>query len=160
MSRRYRDFLWLHNTLTKRYVGMSIPSIPLKRRRLSSSLTLFNELKSSKKAFITERMTLLQLFLEGVLENRYLRTDAAVDEFLRVQDRDEFETIKASYDNEEKKSCTSQQMWTSNIKFNMSRWSRQSGGGQTEGDRSARRCHFRSIDFLLRCRNFSRQHRK
>ena len=137
VSRRYRDFLWLHNTLTKRYVGMCIPSIPLKRRRLSSSLTLFNELKSSKKAFISERMTLLQLFLEGVLENKYLRTDAAVDEFLRVQDRDEFETIKASYDNEEKKSCTSQQMWTSNIKFNMSRWSRQSGGGQTEGDRSA-----------------------
>ena len=76
VSRRYRDFLWLHNTLTKRYVGMSI--LPYRsNERLSSSLTLFNELKSSKKAFITERMTLLQLFLEGVLENRYLRTDAA-----------------------------------------------------------------------------------
>ena len=93
--------------------GMSIPSIPLKRRRLSSSLTLFNMSSSHQKSFHYGAMTLLQLFLEGVLENRYLRTDAAVDEFLRVQDRDEFETIKASYDNEEKKSCTSQQMWTS-----------------------------------------------
>jgi hypothetical protein len=147
--RRYRDFLWLHNVLTKRYVGMSVPAIPLKRRRLSSSLTLFNELKASKQAFISERMTLLQLFLERVLESPYLRTDSAVDEFLRVQDRSDFENVKARYDNNDDiENCKSHEMWTSNIKFNMPRWSRQGVGGQTEGDRSATELSLQ-IDRLL-----------
>lgn len=140
VKRRYSDFLWLRNALLSRYSGLYVPPVPLKRHRLGSSLTLFNDLKASKRDFIVERMGMLKFFLEAVVRNPYLRIDAAVRAFVSVQGREQFEESKAAIgvkiSSESMLKHWSRFMWITHVESNMGKITSDSARVETESDRN------------------------
>mmetsp|Transcript_13834 Transcript_13834/g.18062 ORF Transcript_13834/g.18062 Transcript_13834/m.18062 type:complete len:574 (+) Transcript_13834:323-2044(+) len=72
VRRRYSDFDWLRELLQTRYVGIMVP--PLPEKKIGSS-----------KAFIQSRMRGLNLFMNRLLENPYLKSDSATKLFLEAE---------------------------------------------------------------------------
>ena len=84
VQRRYSDFIWLRESLSKFYPREFIPPIPGKKiggRRFEID-------------FVSKRMKKLNTFLEKVLENETLKTSEALIIFLSVLDRGRFEENK------------------------------------------------------------------
>ena len=75
--RRYSDFVWLYETLCKRYQGLVVPSLPPK------SLNLM----AAGDAFIASRCAGLDRFLKRLLLNPFLKADPSVRHFFvqRIQ---------------------------------------------------------------------------
>jgi sorting nexin-1/2 len=73
--RRYRDFVWLHTTLTRKYKGYLIPSLPDK--------TLVGRFVNE---FINERKRALENFLNRIAVHTELREGVDVDMFLHATD--------------------------------------------------------------------------
>ncbi|ETW00250.1 hypothetical protein H310_07639 [Aphanomyces invadans] len=83
VRRRFSDFAWLHATLSGRYIGMLIPSMPEK-------------VVYKSDACIRSRMRGLTIFLNQVMRSPYLRQDASVVGFLHVADDVEWGHVKKS----------------------------------------------------------------
>jgi len=73
--RRYRDFVWLQNVLTRKYKGYLIPSLPDK-----SVMGRFSN------EFIAERKRALESFLNRIAVHTELRESVDVDMFLHATD--------------------------------------------------------------------------
>lgn len=79
--RRYNDFIWLRQILQKLYPGLYLPPLPGKKmgnRRFETD-------------FVEKRMTFLNLFLNGLLENQVFRASDALISFLSINDRAQLE---------------------------------------------------------------------
>ena len=59
VRRRYSDFVWLRDTLAKRYIGLLIPSLPPK--------TYSNSKGDDSSNHVKQRMRMLGLFLEKLV---------------------------------------------------------------------------------------------
>ena len=84
VQRRYSDFIWLRESLSKFYPREFIPPIPGKKiggRRFEID-------------FVSKRMKKLNIFLDKILENETLITSDALIIFLSVIDRNRFEENK------------------------------------------------------------------
>ena len=88
VRRRYSDFVWLRETLQRRFIGMLLPSLPPKAYAGGRSST------SDKSSHIKHRMRMLGLFLQNLVEIPFVRGDASVLAFLSVQNEGEFETAR------------------------------------------------------------------
>ena len=73
VRRRYSDFVWLRDILTKRYVGILIAALPEK-----------GGVGFNKSNFVPLRMRALGIFLEKVVKNPYLKSDTTVMDFLSI----------------------------------------------------------------------------
>jgi len=81
VHRRYSDFDWLRNILTKFFPRILIPPLPGKKvgaRRLEND-------------FIEKRMKFLQIFIDKVMKNETLKSSEALCAFLSFGDRVQFE---------------------------------------------------------------------
>ena len=81
VHRRYSDFDWLRNILTKFFPRILIPPLPGKKvgtRRLEQD-------------FIEKRMKFLQIFIDKVMKNETLKSSEALCAFLSFGDRVQFE---------------------------------------------------------------------
>jgi len=87
VRRRYTDFVWLRETLQKRYIGMLLPSLPPKTYQSGTQTTT---------SHIKNRMRMLGLFLEYLVQIPYVRGDPSVLAFLSVQNEQEFDAAKAA----------------------------------------------------------------
>ena len=87
VRRRYTDFVWLRDTLQKRYIGMLIPSLPPKTYQSGTQ---------TSTSLIKNRMRMLGLFLEQLIQIPYVRGDPSVLAFLSVQNEKEFEAAKTA----------------------------------------------------------------
>ncbi|CAK4649164.1 hypothetical protein AeMF1_013038 [Aphanomyces euteiches] len=83
VRRRYSDFEWLHATLSGRYIGMLVPSLPEK-------------LVYKTEAYIRSRMRGLTIFINQVMLSPFLRHDVAVVAFLTIADDAEWDQAKKS----------------------------------------------------------------
>jgi len=84
VQRRYSDFIWLRESLSKFFQREFIPPIPGKKiggRRFEID-------------FVSKRMKKLNIFLEKILENESLKASQALIIFLSVIDRNRFEENK------------------------------------------------------------------
>ena len=84
VQRRYSDFIWLRESLSKFYPREYIPPLPGKKiggRRFEID-------------FVSKRMKKLNIFLEKILENETLKTSDALIIFLSMIDRNRFEENK------------------------------------------------------------------
>ena len=84
VQRRYSDFIWLRESLSKFYPREFIPPIPGKKiggRRFEID-------------FVSKRMKKLNIFLEKILENETLKTSECLIIFLSMIDRGRFEENK------------------------------------------------------------------
>ena len=64
VERRYRDFLFLRETLSQRYKGVLVPPLPEKRA-----------IGNKRDTFVRRRMRALCMFLERLALNPFLRDD-------------------------------------------------------------------------------------
>ena len=81
VHRRYSDFDWLRNILTKFFPRILIPPLPGKKvgnRRLEQD-------------FIEKRMKFLQIFIDKIMKNETLKSSEALYAFLSFGDRVQFE---------------------------------------------------------------------
>ena len=81
VHRRYSDFDWLRNILTKFFPRILIPPLPGKKvgnRRLEQD-------------FIEKRMKFLQIFIDKIMQNETLKSSEALVAFLSFGDRVQFE---------------------------------------------------------------------
>ena len=81
VHRRYSDFDWLRNILTKFFPRILIPPIPGKKvgnRRFEQD-------------FIEKRMKFLQIFIDKVMQNETLKSSEALYAFLSFGDRVQFD---------------------------------------------------------------------
>ena len=87
VRRRYSDFTFLFDLLKKRYSGMILPVLPEKKAMFKG------------ERFIVVRMRGLNRWFQRLLEIPFLKSDAAVQEFLSVEggENDSFETIKKNW---------------------------------------------------------------
>ena len=84
VQRRYSDFIWLRESLSKFYPREFIPPIPGKKiggRRFETD-------------FVSKRMKKLNIFLDKIYENETLKTSEALIIFLTMIDRNRFEENK------------------------------------------------------------------
>ena len=85
VRRRYSDFVWLRETLQKRFIGMLIPSLPPKTYQSGTGTTT---------SHVKNRMRMLGIFLEYLIQIPYVRGDPSVLAFLSVQNEQEFDAAK------------------------------------------------------------------
>ena len=84
VQRRYSDFIWLRESLTKFYPREMVAPLPGKKiggRRFEID-------------FVSKRMNNLNLFLNNILKNETLKTSEALLSFLSLIDRGKFEEKK------------------------------------------------------------------
>ena len=84
VQRRYSDFIWLRESLSKFFPREFIPPIPGKKignRRFEND-------------FVSKRMKKLNIFLDKIFENETFKTSEALIIFLSVIDRNRFEENK------------------------------------------------------------------
>jgi hypothetical protein len=82
VRRRYSDFEWLRNSLSKLYPGYFIPPLPSKKfsgRRFEED-------------FIEKRMKFLNKFLRIICENEIFKSSESLVSFLQIIDRNTFES--------------------------------------------------------------------
>jgi hypothetical protein len=86
VRRRYSEFEYLYLLLTKRYVGLILPSLPEKK------------LMGKTKRFVTLRMNALTRWFNRLIENPYLKSDPTMQEFLSCQaDGKEWDALKKAW---------------------------------------------------------------
>ena len=86
--RRYSDFDWLRQTLKKMHPGLYCPPLPGKKlgnRRFEND-------------FVMKRMKYLNKFLNDIVENEIFKASEILISFLSIQNRDQFEFKKKSFD--------------------------------------------------------------
>ena len=88
VSRRYSDFDWLRQTLKKIHPGLYCP--PLPDKKLGS--------RRFENDFVLKRMKYLNKFLNDIVENEIFKASEIVISFLSINDRDQFEFKKKSFD--------------------------------------------------------------
>lgn len=82
VTRRYSDFEWLREILTKLYPGDFVPPIANKTHTRQFS-----------DAYLGKRLKFLQKFLNHILHSTVLRNDRYFQDFLMVRDDKEFKSI-------------------------------------------------------------------
>ena len=90
VRRRYSDFVWLRETLQRRFIGMLLPSLPPKAYGSSGTSN------AEKSSVVKHRMRMLGYFLQNLVEIPYVRGDASVLAFLSVQNEGEFESARTA----------------------------------------------------------------
>ena len=88
VSRRYSDFDWLRQTLKKIHPGLYCPPIPGKKM---GSRRFEND-------FVVKRMKYLNKFLNDIVENEIYKASEVLISFLSINDREQFEFKKKSFD--------------------------------------------------------------
>ena len=81
VQRRFSDFEWLNNTLTKFFPSYIIPPIP--KKKIGK--------KRFELEFIEKRMNFLQKFLDLIIENEEFKASDCLIDFLSISDRNKFE---------------------------------------------------------------------
>ena len=81
VQRRYSDFDWLRNILSKLYPRIFIP--PMAKKKQGP--------KRFEQDFINKRMKSMQFFIDEIMENEELKTSEALFAFLSFNDRAQFE---------------------------------------------------------------------
>ena len=87
VGRRYSDFIWLREYLTKFYPTQIIPPIPNKKAAKISPRHL------------NKRMKILSFFLNDIVHKQELFNCKYVEAFLSVKDSEKFESIKKEGEN-------------------------------------------------------------
>lgn len=87
VRRRYTDFEWFRNTLTKLYQGIYIPPIPLKA---------LNEASNDNQ--IEKRMRALERFINALFKDSILQHSKIVYQFLSIEKDSDFAKVKKVYD--------------------------------------------------------------
>ncbi|KAJ1994901.1 intercellular trafficking and secretion [Coemansia spiralis] len=80
LRRRFQDFVWLHEQLSKQFMACAIPPLPGKRRLEYLTGDRFSE------EFVTKRKHGLERFLQRVLLHPLLRTSSHLTVFLEAKD--------------------------------------------------------------------------
>ena len=88
VSRRYSDFDWLRQTLKKIHPGQYCP--PLPGKKLGS--------RRFENDFVLKRMNYLNKFMNDILENEIFKASEVFISFLSIENRDQFEYKKKSFD--------------------------------------------------------------
>ena len=83
VRRRFRDFVWIRETLVKRYIGMILPEIPKKNMVINEKL-------------LQTRMRGLTSFLIKLVASPFLRTDTTVINFFSMEDETSWQAYKKS----------------------------------------------------------------
>ena len=86
--RRYSDFDWLRQTLKKKHPGLYCPPLPGKKM---GSRRFEND-------FVIKRMKYLNKFMDDITENEIYKASEILISFLSINDRDQFEFRKKSFD--------------------------------------------------------------
>jgi hypothetical protein len=86
--RRYSDFDWLRQTLKKIHPGLYCPPLPGKKM---GSRRFDND-------FVIKRMKYLNKFLNDLVENEIYKASEILISFLSINDREQFEFKKKSFD--------------------------------------------------------------
>ena len=84
VQRRYSDFIWMREVLTKNFPRIFVPPIPGKKiggRRFEND-------------FVLDRMKYLNIFLDKIINNETFKTSNELFSFLTVVDRGQFEDYK------------------------------------------------------------------
>ncbi len=89
VRRRYSDFDWLVAIISQRYRGVWLPPLPEKN------------VINTAEAFIKERMSRLDQFLNRLLGNPYLRHDTALAAFLTVAPGAKWDALKKDHEKAE-----------------------------------------------------------
>jgi len=87
VRRRYSDFEWLLQSLSGRYIGLLLPSLPEKKM-----------MKSSDENFIRSRMRSLNIFMDQLTLISFIRNDPAFQAF--ISDADSWEVTKKNLANQ------------------------------------------------------------
>ncbi|CAD8044714.1 unnamed protein product [Paramecium primaurelia] len=85
VTRRYSDFEWLREILTKQYPGVFVPPIANK-----------TPTRQFSDAYLIKRMKFLEKFLNHILNSTILKNDKYFCEFLRMQDEKEFKSLQTA----------------------------------------------------------------
>ena len=88
VSRRYSDFDWLRQTLKKIHPGLYCP--PLPGKKLGS--------RRFENDFVIKRMKYLNKFMNDIVENEIFKASEVFVSFLSIENRDQFEMKKKSFD--------------------------------------------------------------
>ena len=88
VTRRYSDFDWLRQTLKKIHPGLYCP--PLPQKKMGS--------RRFENDFVNKRMKYLNKFLNDLVENEIFKASEVFISFLSVNDREQFEFKKKSFD--------------------------------------------------------------
>ena len=88
VTRRYSDFDWLRQTLKKIHPGLYCP--PLPQKKMGS--------RRFENDFVNKRMKYLNKFLNDLVENEIFKASEVFISFLSINDREQFEFKKKSFD--------------------------------------------------------------
>ena len=84
VRRRYSDFKWLQDLLQRRYVGILISPLPPKEGMMAA------------KGFLKIRMRHLNIFLNKLVSNPYLRSDNSLMDFFSCGEKKQWTSTKKS----------------------------------------------------------------
>jgi len=88
VNRRFSDFIWLRNTLTKFYPGVYCPPIPEKK----AGPARFEE------KFVEKRRLFLTQFINDLTKIEIYKSSEVLIDFLSTKDRNRFEREKENFD--------------------------------------------------------------
>ncbi|CAD8061070.1 unnamed protein product [Paramecium sonneborni] len=83
VQRRYNDFLWLREILSKLYPGRYIPPLPKK-----------TVLKNDQELYLIKRMKFLEKFLQYLFQYELIRHDRWFQAFLSIKEEKDFKHIQ------------------------------------------------------------------
>lgn len=86
VRRRFNDFVWLRNTLTKMYPGFYIPPLPEKGVK-----------RSFEEEYVNDRMKNLQIFLDQVSEHPEIKASIYLLSFLKCKSTEQFDKMKKEW---------------------------------------------------------------
>lgn len=84
--KRYSDFEWLRNMLSKVYLGTVVPKMPKKNYS-----DRFNEI------YISKRMRKLEKFMNGILADPLMKESLFLNDFLTIENESEWNDKKSEY---------------------------------------------------------------
>jgi sorting nexin-8 len=85
VRRRFSEFEWLLNSLTARFCGLLLPSLPEKKVH-----------KKDDEAFVRSRMRGLNIFMDQLTQNAFLRSDPSLLSFVSIADSSQWDAAKKS----------------------------------------------------------------
>ena len=88
VNRRFSDFIWLRDTLTKFYPGIYCPPIPEKK----AGPARFEE------KFVEKRRLFLTQFINDLAKIELYKSSEVLIDFLSTKDRNRFEREKENFD--------------------------------------------------------------